>query len=386
MTGIKAVVVVCGIMALLAGAGPRGVWAKDPVKEAKQALQKGDVTIQVNDTPIADDDMVMLRDSNCPDVDRPTVKCQVILKAAQATDTIIVLSCPDLRFPNETDTTKAVTIMAGGTAADFLISGETASANIGDATIKADLGTKDPVTGAITDTGTLLGEQKCTVFQISPSSMTVTTGHAYMLGAGVFAPDGVYGNPAVNLSATGSVSPAKLDMTQPQLVNLKIGIAQSSAAQCTHIVQYSNPIVNWNAGVGCGTVTAPYAISLEWFTSVPANTMDCVTTGDAPVYNQKAPALQPPGGAAATTTDGPSIAGIVAAVKVDLTDGAGTIVGSITYSNPVAAINDAYSDWSVSFDSVTKAVRAWKSAGWTLNVNSVALGSAVPGPAEGVAP
>lgn len=93
-------------------------------------LQCPNMEIEVNNTSTADDDWVQL---TC------TIGCRARAIGNPPCDATVVLTNPDgrLRFPNDADTTKALTLPRNGAWVSFQISGKQSSSAVGDAVIEA---------------------------------------------------------------------------------------------------------------------------------------------------------------------------------------------------------------------------------------------------------
>jgi hypothetical protein len=129
------------------------------------------VTIQINDTPATNDDLVMLKDAVCGK--RWVTPCQAKVENNPPNDVTVILTSPDgrLRFPNKADSTLTLTLPRGGAWVPFQISGEVGSLALGDAEIQA----VDAAAGAI------VGEAGATVFSLQQASFGVSVGSSYSL-------------------------------------------------------------------------------------------------------------------------------------------------------------------------------------------------------------
>jgi hypothetical protein len=121
--------------------------------------------VQINSTDTTSDDMVMLKDAKCGT--EATVPCAARLKRDWGTDVPVVLTSGGSRLgfsdpasgANDVQSL-AFTIPKGSTDwHPFTISGQAASAALGDAAIYGHDGS-----------GKLIGEQGCTVFSFSPQA------------------------------------------------------------------------------------------------------------------------------------------------------------------------------------------------------------------------
>lgn len=91
--------------------------------------------IEIDNTSTIDDDWVV----RCPHTPRHSVSGRIRAVGSAANDATVVLVNPDgrLRFPNDTDTTRTLTVPRNGSLVTFEISGQTASSATGDAVIEA---------------------------------------------------------------------------------------------------------------------------------------------------------------------------------------------------------------------------------------------------------
>ena len=366
-----AIVLLCaGSMAL-----PGKAWGQNKAVAAN-AGKGDDVVIWVNNSQTTKDDMVQLRDPIANH--RRVLGCEAFLKNPQPADVAVVLTSPDgrLRFPTPADTTSAVLNLpkAGGTKA-FQISGEIASAAIGDAVIEAHKGTA---------TGTVLGQAKVTVFSFSPSNMTVTAGGNYgIIGGGCWPLVGA----GANFKMSGTLVPAAippavgLDCTQPQLKNLRIGMIQNATMSVTE--QWDKPLIYWTPnGVAAGTTVTETTLYQKVVTVVAGQ--DVAVPADDPVYSQPnldpiAPdpaSLMPPigctGGGVASSQDSPH-------APVDANFSTNVTSGIVVYTEFVKYLfNDDFTDWCVSFDTGDKWWQLLHESGWTLNIDSTVPKGASP--------
>lgn len=97
-------------------------------------LKCPDVEIQVNNTATADDDIVFLK---C-DANRHKIDCRIRATSASSSAKAVLVN-PDgrLRFPEDRDTTKTISLPDDGSWVNFQISGQVGSDAIGDAVIVA---------------------------------------------------------------------------------------------------------------------------------------------------------------------------------------------------------------------------------------------------------
>ena len=100
-------------------------------------------TIDVNGTSHNGDDVVCRYSTNPPG--RPTVDCSTYLAGwpSDESDPTVVFSCPKLRFPLESDTSKTLSLDKGGNSSYFQISGHVQSETTGDAEIEARIPAED---------------------------------------------------------------------------------------------------------------------------------------------------------------------------------------------------------------------------------------------------
>jgi hypothetical protein len=290
-------------------------------------------------------------------------------------DGTIVLTNPDgrLRFPNDADITKTLTVPHNGSWVDFEISGETGSAALNDAVIEAHCNTP---------TGTLKGSKTVTVFWFDQAKMEVTSGGDYTISGGRYT---VAGGSAANLSAEARIRPAGANCAAPQIKNLRIGIAQNTFPPRVRTINWNAPAIRWNPGIAVGTkVTVANAMRRTITVGVTAN--DSTAAVD-PLYDQPGKAgpdgtldansLTPPkgcsGGGVATSHDTPSIPTAKLTLPAIATTGA--IVGAVDWNFVNVTHRDNYRDWAVVFNILNNDVFPLKERVWKTNMDSAAAGA-----------
>lgn len=133
-------------------------------------LQCPNMEIEINDSAVTDDDWVV----RCSHSPRHSIPCRIRATGSAAKDATVVLGNPDgrLRFPGETDTTKTLTVPPSGSWVAFEISGNTASAAIGDAVIEAH---------CQTPTGPVMARKTATVVAVEVERLENPNGNAVEL-------------------------------------------------------------------------------------------------------------------------------------------------------------------------------------------------------------
>lgn len=124
-----------------------------------------EVEIQVNNTPSADDDVVLVKCEHPPA--RAVMDCQIRLKSDSPAVTVVLHDPKDLiRFPNAGDTTATVSLPENKSFVPFQISGEAP----GETLIQASVGSA---------AGPLCGTQRVTVVSFTLAEMKLTQGGNY---------------------------------------------------------------------------------------------------------------------------------------------------------------------------------------------------------------
>ena len=178
--------------------------------------------IEINDTPVATDDLVQLK-SDHPSR-RPTVNCRIRATSACPTSSTVVLTNPDnrLRFTGPADRTTTVTVPGDGSWVRFIVAGEVGSAAVRDAVIEAHCNTA---------TGPLKAIHAMTVFWFDDAHIDLTTGGDYALQPAIApASYGPNPRPGITMSAHARIRPAGVDCAAPQIATLRIAILQNALA------------------------------------------------------------------------------------------------------------------------------------------------------------
>jgi len=357
------------------------------------------IEVQINNTAATNDDLVALKCDFPPQ--RFNVNCQARLLGPAAVAGNVVLTNPDgrLRFPNPANTTVALTLAANGAFSAFQISGESASAALGDAVIQLH---EDSATGFV------ITQKSVTVFSFDQAKITLNQGGNYAI---VNLPTGpsytVNPGNAVTFSSIARIRPAGINCTAPQVANLNIGIMQESSNFSSQQV-WDTPTMNWLPATASGTAV-DVALSMSQNTvyapAVVQPVADTETTV-APLYDQpnKPDTLDPnslqrpigcqAGGASANATsfDTPSDpAPPTFSLPIQV---AGVTVGNAVWGHLVKVVRkEHFRTFCVLFNTNTQQFCAFRQATWDLNVDSSALnqhavvnadGAAAATPATGV--
>ena len=336
--------------------------------------------IQVNNTAATSDDLVLLR---CQHPARqPTVNCQVRLTSNETSPVTVVVHDPTgrLLFPNAGTVT--LTLPVSQAFVPFQISGQKASAAIGDALIEA------RVTNL---SGQVAGKRPVTVVSFGSAKMKLTPGANYSLVGTTYGP---VGSPAVKFSAQASILPPGVNCSAPQLTNVRIGIMQEVSGAAGFITRvWTNPTVVFNAGIHGKTVVEHVNITTS--TSFAPSVHQPVNDGFAgafPFYDtgqNSANALQPPtgcpGGSAATSDDSPS-SPFLATFSIPAVATDGTTVGNAIWQNRVHITRtNHFRTFCVNLNTATQDFCALRQATWDINLDSALPGQHATVTADAVA-
>ncbi|HEX8110132.1 MAG TPA: hypothetical protein VF516_20520 [Kofleriaceae bacterium] len=320
------------------------------------------IQVEINNTPAVNDDIVQLHCTH--PAQRPVVHSRLRIAPAAPAAIPVLLTNPDgrLRFPDPAHTTLAVTLAANGAWSTFDISGQTASAAIGDAHIQVHR------TNA---SGVILGRRDVTVFHFDSAHMDLTQGGNYTINGGNFT---VAAGVAVNFSASAALKPAGLDCAAPQIANLRIGIMQESR-NFIITTTWDTPTIAWAPGVAPGFAFNVPAVMRETITyaATVAQPVNDGLAGAYPLYSQQAGALMPPtgctGSGAATSSDTPG-QGVAPTFSQTFANAAGPI-GVVTWNNVIRVTRtENFRTFCVVFNTVTNDFCNLRQATWALNANS----------------
>ena len=328
------------------------------------------VEIEINDTPAENDDLVQIRCMT--PAHRFKVRARARVVGNPENDVNVVLTNPDgrLRFPEDGDATKSLTLAKNGDWAAFEVSGQTESPALDDAMIEAHLNSAG---------GSMAGSEDMTVFWFDQASTGITAGGSYSIVGGAFTTTG--GN-AVNYSVQARIRPMGVNCSAPQVTNIRIGILQNLITT-TRTDNWNTPTITWNAGVAAGT-TVVVPTTMRSTLAVNSQTNDSEASV-APLYDQPGKSgtidgnsLKPPngcsGGGAATSNDTPSHSA-PPSLTLPARTAAGVVVGNVRWTNLVnVTINDNFTTWTVTYDTMTNEICPLRQRGWTLNIDSAAAG------------
>ncbi|SFR44341.1 hypothetical protein [Litoreibacter janthinus] len=335
------------------------------------------VEIEINNTSTTDDDLVVVK------CERPTrrsrVQCRIKSTSAGSNHTI-VLTNPDgrLRFAGAADTTRILTVPDDGNWVAFEISGETGSAAMNDAVIEAHCLAAD---------GPVVGSKTVTVVHFDQPKMDIASPGNYVVGTEVRSGTAVTtlsvaSGRAVTYEMSARIRPSGVDCSAPQISDLRVGLLQNLMST-TRTKGWDSPTVTWNSGVPAGT-TANIPSRIVSTLSVSTQINDSETNA-SPVYDRPGIAsmldpnsLRKPigctGGGTATTFDTPSRSATTNFV-LDVTSGAGAVLGRANYTLSLITMNDSFISWSVIFNTTTNDVCTLRERPWSLNVSTAATGT-----------
>ena len=337
------------------------------------------VEIEINDTPATDDDLVQLKCSNPATTHtRHKVPCRIRLTGSATVDLNVVLTNPDgrLRFPDSGDTTKAVTLPAGGAWVSFEISGELPSNAIGDAKIEA---RANSAGGAVKTT------KDVTVFWFDQAQMRLIQGGNYAFAGDQYTVSGAH---AVSYESKARIRPSGVNCSAPQVTNLRVGIVQESRAY-RHAVTWGNPTIAWNPTAPRGTrITVPRTqrLTVSYDPSVTLPVADSEASV-APLYDQPGKAgtlsnnsLQRPigcqtGGASAPATSFDTPSHPAPARFSQTVMSGGVAVGTVTWTRVNSTRDEEFRAFCVVFDKTTNQFCVLREALWELHVDSAAAGA-----------
>ncbi|MEM8549168.1 MAG: hypothetical protein AAGF10_00105 [Verrucomicrobiota bacterium] len=324
------------------------------------------VEIQANDTEAANDDYVQIKSTH--PAKRFEVNCRARLTGdLPAEDQEVVLVSPDgrLRFP--TAATTQLSMPKSGDWVSFKISGESGSAALNDALISARQGGND---------GAELGTQDVTVFWFDQASMTVTRGGTYGFGGGFYTVP--LNPPAVSYKASARIRPQGVDCNAPQVTSLRVGIMQDIwTPGVTATTVYTNPKMNWAAGVPAGTPiglhsSLTYSAGFAPTVSIPVNDGE---PGAHPLYTQRAVALTRPhgcmGAVDAISNDTPRHPA-PAVYSISIVGPGGNELGTAEYTLANATRTLEFRAYTVVYNTSTEDFSALREAQWSLDLDHVA--------------
>lgn len=323
------------------------------------------VEIQVNNTAAATDDLVLLRSQH--PARRPAVSCQIRLTSNETGPVTIVLHDPAgrLLFPAAASVTLTLPVSKAFVA--FQISGQNASAAIGDALVEARVGTVS---------GPVAGRTPVTVVSFANAQLTLTQGGNYSLTGGSYS---VVGTPAVKFSAKATIQPAGVDCSAPQIKNIRIGLMQELTGGAGWVTRsWTNPTVVFSAHTsGKSVIEQATVTASKSYTPAVTQPVNDGFAGAFPMYDtgqNSATALEPPigcaGGTAATSDDSPSSA-FPATFSVPAVAADGSTVGNAIWQNQghLTRVNH-FRTFCVTFDTTSHEFSALRQATWDINLDS----------------
>lgn len=128
-----------------------------------------------------------------------------------------------------------LTLPKSGAWIEFNVIGHTASDNVKDAVIEVHKGTAG---------GALKGARSLSVWDLTDAGITATPGGYYgLIDPTGFAP---HGGPAIQVKASVTLKPSGIDVSAPQLKDLRLAIQQNVQAGLTYTSVYMSPyITSW---------------------------------------------------------------------------------------------------------------------------------------------
>lgn len=328
-----------------------------------------DMEIEINDTPATDDDLVLLKCDH--PAHRSVTRCRIrAVNCSGGASATVVLVNPDgrLRFPNDGDTTKTLSLPSDGSWVSFEISGETGSNAIGDAVIEARC---QSASGAVKATA------RITVVWFDQATIAISTPGTYSFTGGQVT---ATGGPAVQYSAQARIRPAGVSCTAPQTNDLRIGISQNLNST-TRVITWGSPTPTWSGSAPAGT-TAVVPTTIVSTLRLTSRLNDSETSV-APLYDQPGKpttidgnslqrATGCAGSAPATSSDTPSHGS--GPLSLPMQDTAGTNVGTVAYSVANVTINDSFVTWVVIFNTATNELCALRERPWSVSINGTGGG------------
>jgi glycosyltransferase involved in cell wall biosynthesis len=325
------------------------------------------VEIQVNNTAAANDDVVRLHCLHPPS--RPVVNCRIRLASNVTSPVTVVLRDPTgrLLFPLAAITT--VTLPPSKAFVAFQISGEVASAALGDAIIEARVGNAS---------GPVAGTRQVTVVSFGASKINLVQGGNYGFVGDAYTVVGFPAVHAVDFSSQATVRPPGVDCSVPQLANMRVGIMQETSAE-TVIMTWDTPTIAWLPAAPSGTiVTVPttFGVTGVLDPAVPQPVNDGLL-GALPLYDKTPAALTRPlgcpSGAVAKSNDTPAVQN-TATFSQPASSG-GAVVGTVTWTRRLSITRKQhFRTFCVIFNTSTNVFCALRQATWDLDLNASIAG------------
>jgi hypothetical protein len=322
------------------------------------------VEIQINNSATAADDLVLLRSQH--PARQPAVSCQIRLTSTEQGPVTVVLHDPSGRLAFPAAASVELTLPASKAFVSFQITGQNASAAIGDALVEARAGSV---------TGPVAGRRAVTVVSFGNAQMTLAQGGDYAIVGGNYTVTGFPAVHAANFTARAAIQPAGVDCTAPQLKDIRVAIMQE-ISNLQVVRTYDNPTVNFNSSAPHATpVTVPVSISLT--TTLATSVQQPVNDGADgafPLYDNGALAVSIPAGCAnaapATSNDTPSVT-FPATFSIPATTAAGTTIGTVVWrSQAKITRTNHFRTYCAAFDTVAKTFTALREATWDLDLDS----------------
>jgi GT2 family glycosyltransferase len=332
------------------------------------------VEIQVNNTPATNDDLVLLR---CQHPARhPTVTCRIRLTSNATRPVTVVLHDPRgrLLFPDAATVTLVLPVSKAFVA--FQISGQQASAAIGDARIEARVNNLS---------GQVAGTKPVTVVSFGNASLRIDQGGNYKLVGNTYTVTDLVHPNAVDFAAQATIQPAGVNCSAPQLANIRVGFMQD-ASNFAAANFYTDPTVTFLPTAPHGKhVVVPVTIS-DTFIVDPTVQQPVNDGEDHPVDSFPLFGLDPgetaiplgctAQGTAATSSDTPNAINIAATFSLLATATDGTVVGTTLWQTRTHVTRTRhFRTFCVTFDSTSAASRlasfcALRQASWDINLDS----------------
>lgn len=301
---------------------------------------------------------------------RPQTQCSIWVAGEPEKDITVWLINPDsrLRFNSDNKGDLKLVLPKNGDPESFILTGESASAAIGDAIIEAHMDAKD---------GPMGGKRPSTVYTFDPAKLTLTTPAKYGVVANKYQP---VGDVALKMEGEASVKPDGV-ISGGMLGRIRITFAQNML-NFTDVLIVNKPVIHWHASAAAGaTVELPSFIKEETKVTTLTNDTD---NADDPLYSTKAAAHTRPknlGGGTATATDSPfSSTRRVIPVRLN-----GQIIGDALYSLDKVTLDDHWITWLVAYDPTGKNEYPLREAKWDAVLDSSAADQKASCKADGAA-
>jgi hypothetical protein len=300
--------------------------------------------------------------------------CQAHIVGNSSKNVAVTIQNPGGQVMFPTAGSLMLSLPSGGGFVPFEISGQTASAALGDAVIQA-MGTSG-----------ICGKVNASVVSFDNAALTLTANGTYTVTdtATKRTIDNVPG-PSVSWAASARIRPAGVDCSAAPVSNLRVSVTQNITFTDTTI--YDTPTPAWAPGVTNGySINIPTTVTMT--TTSPGYVNDYLVGAD-PLYKKGGSAVQFPtgcmGAANSTSSDRPN-----STVNLTLVLNTTVMVGGVpaarlTYHLKRFNSLNSFRDWAVIYDTGTMDICAIKQSGWTCNFADDTLGTPVAAASGAVA-